>query len=167
VLFHPYVHPCLLQADVILAVTCAIRENAERKIWSRLDYFRSLKRKRSRHRPPLKVGLLGCMAERLKNKILETDKMVDLVAGPDSYRSLPQMLAVTETGQSSGNMASVCGAYIDRLLRLFQISAVNVLLSLDETYADVMPVRINSDSPSAYMSVTLTFVQLSLSPVKL
>ena len=59
VLFHPYVHPCLLQADVILAVTCAIRENAERKIWSRLDYFRSLKRKRSRHRPPLKVGLLG------------------------------------------------------------------------------------------------------------
>jgi tRNA A37 methylthiotransferase MiaB len=71
------------------------------------------------------------MAERLKNKILETDKMVDLVAGPDSYRSLPQMLAVTETGQSS----------------------VNVLLSLDETYADVMPVRINSDSPSAYISI--------------
>ena len=90
-----------------------------------------------------------------------------LVYIADSYRSLPQMLAVTETGQSSGNMASVCGAYIDRLLRLFQISAVNVLLSLDETYADVMPVRINIDSPSAYMSVTLTFVQLSLSPVKL
>ncbi|CAI8054870.1 Mitochondrial tRNA methylthiotransferase CDK5RAP1 [Geodia barretti] len=71
------------------------------------------------------------MAERLKKKILETDKMVDLVAGPDSYRSLPQLLAVTETGQS----------------------AVNVLLSLDETYADVMPVRINSDSPSAYISI--------------
>ena len=56
---HMYIRVCLLQADVILAVTCAIRENAERKIWSRLDYFRSLKRKRSRHRPPLKVGLLG------------------------------------------------------------------------------------------------------------
>jgi MiaB/RimO family radical SAM methylthiotransferase len=119
------------EADVILAVTCAIRDNAERKIWARLDYFRSLKKKRPRSKPPLRVGLLGCMAERLKTKILETDKMVDLVAGPDAYRSLPQMLAVTETGQP----------------------AVNVLLSLDETYADVVPVRENSDSPSAYISI--------------
>ena len=73
-----------MQADVILAVTCAVRDNAEQKVWSRLDYFRSLKRKRSGELA-LKVGVLGCMAERLKTKLLETDKMVDLVAGPGMY----------------------------------------------------------------------------------
>ncbi|XP_064404883.1 mitochondrial tRNA methylthiotransferase CDK5RAP1-like [Halichondria panicea] len=117
-------------ADVILAVTCAVRDNAEQKVWSRLDYFRSLKRKRSGELA-LKVGVLGCMAERLKTKLLETDKMVDLVAGPDSYRDLPRLLSITQSGQS----------------------AVNVLLSLDETYADIMPVRINSETPSAFVSI--------------
>lgn len=118
-------------ADVILAVTCAIRENAEKKVWSRLDFFKSLKRKRPSSLSPLKVGLLGCMAERLKTQLLDTDKMVDVVAGPDAYRDLPRMLAITEAGQT----------------------AVNVLLSVDETYADIMPVRMNKDSPSAYVSI--------------
>ena len=71
-------------------------------MWSRLDYFRSLKRSRSRDTPPLKVGVLGCMAERLKKKLLETDKMVDLVAGPDAYRDLPRLLSVVKEGQSAG-----------------------------------------------------------------
>ncbi len=85
-----------------------MRENAEQKVWSRLDYFRSLKRKRSSKQTPLKVGVLGCMAERLKTKLLETDKMVDLVAGPGmyipnqcrnnnkyvSYQDLPQLLSI-------------------------------------------------------------------------
>lgn len=112
----------------------------------------------------------GCMAERLKTKILETDKMVDLVAGPgeclsrgkrvisvtlttDSYRSLPQMLAVTETGQSAGKneCCTHSGVYIQVIPIIPSFPVVNVLLSLDETYADVMPVRVNADSPSAYM----------------
>lgn len=121
----------IAQADVILAVTCSIRENAEKKIWNRLDFFKSLKKKRSRDLPPLKVGLLGCMAERLKTKLLETDKMLDLVAGPDSYRDLPKMLSLTDSGQC----------------------AVNVILSLDETYGDVKPVRMNKDSPTAFVSI--------------
>jgi MiaB/RimO family radical SAM methylthiotransferase len=119
------------EADVILTVTCSVRENAEKKVWSRLDYFRSLKRKRSRKLPPLKVGVLGCMAERLKKKFLETDKMVDIVAGPDAYRDLPRLLSVADEGQAG----------------------VNVMLSVDETYADIMPVRINSSSPSAFVSI--------------
>lgn len=77
----------------------------------------------------MKVGILGCMAERLKEKVLEKDKMVDLVAGPDSYKDLPRLLALTENNQT----------------------AVNVLLSLDETYADIMPVRLNEDSVSAFV----------------
>lgn len=121
----------IVQADVILAVTCSVRENAESKIWNRLDFFKSLKKKRARHLPPLKVGLLGCMAERLKAKLLETDKMLDLVAGPDAYRDLPRMLSLTDSGQS----------------------AINVVLSLDETYGDVMPIRMNKDSPCAFVSI--------------
>lgn len=78
------------------------RDNAEKKVWSRLDYFKSLKRSRSRAMPPLKVGVLGCMAERLKKQLLETDKMVDLVAGPDAYRDLPRLLSVVQEGQSAG-----------------------------------------------------------------
>ena len=78
------------------------RDNAEKKVWSRLDYFKSLKRSRSRDTPPLKVGVLGCMAERLKRKLLESDKMVDLVAGPDAYRDLPRLLSVVQDGQSAG-----------------------------------------------------------------
>ncbi|XP_070568765.1 mitochondrial tRNA methylthiotransferase CDK5RAP1-like isoform X5 [Ptychodera flava] len=119
------------EADVIFAVTCAVRENAETKVWNRLKYFQALKRKRSKSQTQIKIGLLGCMAERLKKEILEKSKAVDLIAGPDAYRDLPRMLAVTEHGQP----------------------AVNVILSLDETYADVIPVRMNSNSPSAFVSI--------------
>lgn len=121
----------VLKADVILVVTCAIRENAEKKVWSRLGYFRNLKSQRRNILPPLKIGVLGCMAERLKEKLLETDKMIDLVAGPDSYRDLPRMLSLTDSGQAS----------------------VNVLLSLDETYADITPVRMNTKSHTAFVSI--------------
>ncbi|XP_071134192.1 mitochondrial tRNA methylthiotransferase CDK5RAP1-like [Mytilus edulis] len=122
------------QADVILMMTCSIRDGAEQKIWRKLNILKQYKKKRQRNSenlPPLKIGILGCMAERLKSKILEQEKMVDLVCGPDAYKDLPRMLAVTESGQT----------------------AVNVLLSLDETYADVMPVRLNENSPSAFVSI--------------
>lgn len=78
------------------------RDNAEKRVWSRLNYFKSLKKSRSRDMPPLKVGVLGCMAERLKKRLLDTDKMVDLVAGPDAYRDLPRLLSVVQEGQSAG-----------------------------------------------------------------
>lgn len=117
------------EADVFLVMTCAIREGAESKIWHRLDHLRGYKR-RAKNRA-VKIGILGCMAERLKEKLIEKEKAVDVVAGPDSYRDLPRLLALTENGQS----------------------AVNVLLSLDETYADVVPVRLNQDSVSAFISI--------------
>ncbi|XP_034834446.1 CDK5RAP1-like protein [Maniola hyperantus] len=122
------------EADIFLVMTCAIREGAENKIWNRLDHLRGYKKRRSfsknRHKP-IKIGILGCMAERLKEKLIEKEKAVDVVAGPDSYRDLPRLLALTESGQT----------------------AVNVLLSLDETYADVVPVRLNQDSVSAFISI--------------
>ncbi|RZF44191.1 hypothetical protein LSTR_LSTR003831 [Laodelphax striatellus] len=113
-------------ADVILVMTCAIREGAENKIWSRLTVLRRMKKQLN-----VKIGVLGCMAERLKHQLIEKEKSVDLVAGPDSYRDLPRLLALTENNQS----------------------AVNVLLSLDETYADVMPTRLNEDSVTAFVSI--------------
>ncbi|XP_049876060.1 mitochondrial tRNA methylthiotransferase CDK5RAP1 [Pectinophora gossypiella] len=121
------------EADIFLVMTCAIREGAETKIWHRLDHLRGFKRRRaakSKDRP-VKIGILGCMAERLKQKLIEKEKAVDVVAGPDSYRDLPRLLALTSSGQT----------------------AVNVLLSLDETYADVVPVRLNQDSVSAFISI--------------
>nr|CAI5853966.1 unnamed protein product [Callosobruchus analis] len=121
----------LIEADVILILTCAIRDSAEEKIWGRLDFLKGIKRTRRKDRPSLKIGLLGCMAERLKNKVLESTDMVDLVAGPDSYRDLPRLLALTDNNQKS----------------------VNVLLSLDETYADITPVRLNENSVSAFVSI--------------
>ncbi|CAB3230251.1 unnamed protein product [Arctia plantaginis] len=117
------------EADIFLVMTCAIREGAETKIWHRLDHLRGFKR-RAKNRD-VKIGILGCMAERLKEKLIEKEKAVDIVAGPDSYRDLPRLLALTENGQT----------------------AVNVLLSLDETYADVVPVRLNQDSVSAFISI--------------
>ncbi|XP_063625713.1 CDK5RAP1-like protein [Cydia splendana] len=121
------------EADIFLVMTCAIREGAESKIWHRLDHLRGFKRRRAQKNKdrPVKIGLLGCMAERLKTKLIEIEKAVDVVAGPDSYRDLPRLLALTESGQT----------------------AVNVLLSLDETYADVVPVRLNQDSVSAFISI--------------
>lgn len=121
----------LSEADVALVVTCAIREGAEAKIWHRIKQINAVRRKRGKDKPQMKIGILGCMAERLKHQILEKDKSVDLVAGPDAYKDLPRLLALTENNQT----------------------AVNVLLSLDETYADVMPVRLNENSVSAFVSI--------------
>nr|CCA18278.1 CDK5 regulatory subunitassociated protein 1 putativ [Albugo laibachii Nc14]CCA18448.1 CDK5 regulatory subunitassociated protein 1 putativ [Albugo laibachii Nc14] len=122
-------------ADVILLNTCAIRENAESKIWNRLEQWRQIKVKLLRHKSTRNhlptVGVLGCMAERLKTKLLECDKMVDLVVGPDAYRDLPNLLQVVRGGQS----------------------AVNVQLSLDETYAGIVPVRSDPSNPSAFVSI--------------
>jgi len=114
-------------ADLILVNTCSIRENAEQRVWGRLDLFRSEKRKR----PQVIVGVLGCMAERLKEKLLESDKMVDMVVGPDAYRDLPMLVETAATGHS----------------------AVNVLLSREETYADISPVRLESNGVSAFISI--------------
>ncbi|XP_053106125.1 mitochondrial tRNA methylthiotransferase CDK5RAP1 isoform X2 [Hemicordylus capensis] len=121
----------LEEADVILLVTCSIREKAEQTIWNRLRYLTALKSKRLRSQAPLRIGVLGCMAERLKEKILDQERLVDLVAGPDAYRDLPRLLAVAESGQQ----------------------AANVLLSLDETYADILPVRTNASTTLAFVSI--------------
>lgn len=115
------------EADLILVNTCSIRENAEQRVWGRLDLFRSEKKKR----PQVIVGVLGCMAERLKEKLLESDKMVDMVVGPDAYRDLPMLAETAATGHS----------------------AVNVLLSREETYADISPVRLESNGVSAFISI--------------
>lgn len=118
------------EANVILLVTCSIRENAEQKIWNRLRQLSAMKRDLAKH--DLQIGVLGCMAERLKTDLLEKEKIVDVVAGPDSYRDLPRLLHLTEHSDQR---------------------AVNVLLSLEETYADVTPVRLNSDSVTAFVSI--------------
>ena len=111
------------KADVILANTCSIRDNAEQRIWGRIDQFKLQKRNRK-----VVIGIVGCMAERLKDKLLEA---VDLVAGPDSYRSLPQLLeAVTPDNPQ-----------------------MNVLLSHEETYADISPVRMDRNGVSAFISI--------------
>ncbi|MCS6917895.1 MAG: tRNA (N6-isopentenyl adenosine(37)-C2)-methylthiotransferase MiaB [Chitinophagales bacterium] len=115
------------QADVVLLNTCSIRENAEQRVRARLSEFQSLKR----HNPGVLVGILGCMAERLKAKLLEEEHIVDLVVGPDAYRSLPQLIARAESGQK----------------------AVNVLLSREETYADISPVRLASNGVTAFISI--------------
>ena len=110
------------EADIILVNTCSIRENAEQRVWGRLDLFRAQKKKR----PQVIVGVLGCMAERLKEKLLESDKMVDMVVGPDAYKDLPNLLAEVEEGRD----------------------AINVILSKEETYGDISPVRLNSNGVS-------------------
>ncbi|CAI5741893.1 unnamed protein product [Hyaloperonospora brassicae] len=121
-------------ADIVLINTCAVRENAEAKVWNRLESLRQTKAKllRLKHKDVQTVGVLGCMAERLKTKLLESDKMVDLVVGPDAYRDIPNLLRVVH---GSGE------------------AAVNVQLSLDETYADIAPVRADPHSPSAFVSI--------------
>ncbi|XP_039355063.1 mitochondrial tRNA methylthiotransferase CDK5RAP1 isoform X2 [Mauremys reevesii] len=121
----------LEEADVILLVTCSVREKAEQAIWNRLRHLTALKSKRLRSQAPLRIGILGCMAERLREEILHKEKLVDIVAGPDAYRDLPRLLAVAETGQQ----------------------AANVLLSLDETYADILPVQTSPDATSAFVSI--------------
>lgn len=113
------------EADLILANTCSIRDNAEQRIWGRIDQFRLQKKAR-----PVMVGIVGCMAERLKDKLLESG-VVDLVAGPDSYRTLPELIRniTPETPQ------------------------INVMLSHEETYADISPVRMDKNGVSAYISI--------------
>ena len=110
-------------ADVILANTCSIRDNAEQRIWGRIDQFRIQKKKRN-----VVIGIVGCMAERLKDKLLET---VDIVAGPDSYRTLPQLLKAVRPDSPQ----------------------MNVLLSHEETYADISPVRMDRNGISAFISI--------------
>ena len=130
-------------ADVVLLNTCAIREHAEQKIWKKLEEIRALKKERQReNRKNGKqgnvqiVGMLGCMAERLKEKVLNEKKLVDIVAGPDAYRTLPELLKSVEMSQ--GNAAT----------------AINVQLSMDETYADIIPMRQGSNGVSAYVSIS-------------
>ncbi|XP_004068980.1 CDK5 regulatory subunit-associated protein 1 isoform X1 [Oryzias latipes] len=121
----------LSEADVVLLVTCSIREKAEQTIWNRLKQLTAMKNKRMKTPSPMKIGVLGCMAERLKTELLEREKLVDVLAGPDAYRDLPRLLAVAEGGQQ----------------------ASNVLLSLEETYADVMPVQLAPQGHSAFVSI--------------
>jgi tRNA-2-methylthio-N6-dimethylallyladenosine synthase len=115
------------EADVIFINTCAIRDNAEQRIRGRLNEFKAAKKRN----PDLVVGVLGCMAERLKARLLEEEKLVDLVVGPDAYRDLPNLLDTVESGQK----------------------AVNVLLSREETYADITPVRLGGNGINAFISI--------------
>ena len=115
------------EADVVLINTCSIRDNAEQRVRNRLTEFKH----RKEQNPDLVVGILGCMAERLKKSLLEEEKLVDLVAGPDAYRDLPNLVEEVGTGQR----------------------AVNVLLSRDETYADISPVRLDQGGISAFVTI--------------
>mmetsp|Transcript_41572 Transcript_41572/g.98524 ORF Transcript_41572/g.98524 Transcript_41572/m.98524 type:complete len:602 (+) Transcript_41572:314-2119(+) len=130
-------------ADVVLLNTCAIRENAEAKVWDRLRQLKAAKqpakvlrpgvesRRKTVLQPTAMVGLLGCMAERLKEKLLETDQLVDFVVGPDAYRDLPRVLSAARPGRA----------------------AMNVQLSLEETYADIAPLRTDGNGLSAFVSI--------------
>lgn len=114
-------------ADVIFINTCSIRDNAEQRIRKRLQHLRGNKRRNNE----LIIGVLGCMAERLKKKLMEEEKLVDIVAGPDAYRELPQLVASVEDGER----------------------AINVMLSLEETYAEIAPTRLNSNGVTAFISI--------------
>lgn len=117
----------LNEADLILINTCSIRDNAEQRVWGRLDLFRNIKRRK----PGVLVGVIGCMAERLKEQLLETDKMVDIVVGPDAYRDLPRLVGEAFEGHQG----------------------VNVLLSREETYGDISPVRMDRNGVSSFVSI--------------
>ena len=118
----------LEEADLVLVNTCSIREKAELTVRKRLEKFNAEKKSR----PHLKVGVLGCMAERLKSKLLEEEKIVDMVVGPDAYKDLPNLLKEVDEGRN----------------------AVNVILSKEETYGDIAPVRLNSNGVTAFVSIT-------------
>lgn len=115
------------EADLVLINTCSIREKAEQTVRNRLNAFNQIKK----DRPGMLVGVLGCMAERLKAKLLEEEKLVDLVVGPDAYRTLPALIGTADGGQK----------------------AVNVLLSREETYADISPVRLDTNGVSGFVSI--------------
>lgn len=114
------------EADVILVNTCSVRDNAEQRIWGRIEQFQIYKKRKEN----ITIGILGCMAERLKDKLLDSHK-VDLVAGPDAYRSLPEMLEAIAPGNPQ----------------------INVILSKEETYSDISPVRIDKNGVSAFISI--------------
>ena len=114
-------------ADLIFLNTCSIRDNAEQKVRNRLKHLNFIKK----NKPGTLIGVLGCMAERLKTKFLEEEKMVDIVTGPDAYRDLPRLVEEAGTGQKG----------------------VNVFLSREETYADISPIRLNSNGVSAFVSI--------------
>jgi tRNA-2-methylthio-N6-dimethylallyladenosine synthase len=114
-------------AGLILINTCSIRDNAEQRIWGRLKAISHLKKQNNN----LKIGIIGCMAERLKEKLIETDQLVDIVVGPDAYRELPVLVTEAESGHK----------------------AVNVLLSREETYADISPVRMDKNGVSSFVSI--------------
>lgn len=116
-----------LEADVIFVNTCAIRENAESRVRQRLQDYKKVKK----NNPDALIGVLGCMAERLKSQFLEQEKLVDMVVGPDAYRDLPNLIETAETGQK----------------------AVNVILSKEETYADISPMRLDKNGVSAFISI--------------
>ena len=115
------------EAGLILINTCSIRDNAEQRIWGRLKAISYLKKRKN----DLKIGIIGCMAERLKEKLIETDQLVDIVVGPDAYRDLPALVAEAGAGHKS----------------------VNVLLSREETYADISPVRMDKNGVSSFVSI--------------
>ena len=119
----------LEDADLVLVNTCSIRDKAEQTVRKRLEKYNAVKRSSN---PKMKVGVLGCMAERLKEKFLEEEKIVDLVVGPDAYKDIPNLLKDVEEGRE----------------------AVNVLLSKDETYADISPVRLGGNGITAFVSIT-------------
>jgi tRNA-2-methylthio-N6-dimethylallyladenosine synthase len=118
----------LEEADLVLVNTCSIRDKAEQTVRKRLEQYNAVKK----INPGMKVGVLGCMAERLKSKFLEEEKIVDMVVGPDAYKDLPNLLKEVEEGRD----------------------AINVILSKDETYGDVSPVRLNSNGVSAFVTIT-------------
>lgn len=119
----------LEEADLVLVNTCSIRDKAEQTVRKRLQKYNAVKRD---HNPKMKVGVLGCMAERLKTKFLEEEKIVDLVVGPDAYKDLPNLLTEVDQGRD----------------------AINVILSKEETYGDISPVRLHSSGVSAFVSIT-------------
>ena len=118
----------LEEADLVLVNTCSIRDKAEQTVRKRLEKYNAVKR----INPKMKVGVLGCMAERLKTKFLDEEKIVDLVIGPDAYKDLPNLLAEVDEGRD----------------------AINVILSKEETYGDISPVRLNSNGVTAFVSIT-------------
>lgn len=119
----------LEDADLVLVNTCSIRDKAEQTVRKRLEKYNAVKRENN---PNMKVGVLGCMAERLKEKFLEEEKIVDMVVGPDAYKDIPNLLKEVEDGRD----------------------AVNVILSKDETYADISPVRLGGNGITAFVSIT-------------
>jgi len=118
----------LEEADLVIVNTCSIRDKAEQTVRKRLEQYNAVKK----INPNMKVGVLGCMAERLKNKFLEEEKIVDMVVGPDAYKDIPNLLQEIDQGRE----------------------AINVILSKDETYGDISPVRLNSNGVSAFVTIT-------------